>query len=711
MAKNEKQKVHDMILLVSNTERSSYDLLNVSGIDGTALSSLLLAMDDNDRLDVWAYLESKGVDITHLADEQTREFREYHLDYIYNTDTHEFTDVKAKMELENEKADKDTQTMEESGNWFEIYQLKDVEETRDFRFMAMDYLEMKGIAVTKGNYDLVYTAPLETGMNLERIFEKFNFDRPADFTGHSLSVSDVVVLHQDGQEKSYYTDSIGFREVPEFAIERADKVSYYVIGDLATWAENSPNRSALERFDNLEDAMTKFSQYKAETKEYSDDNARATLGVSIGGIEFDVLHVRHSENYLVQDFTLIKAAQDNSRFLEDLQTIHDVIGFDKTRLHREMTPEEIKNFVKRRFEYQLKSSGLDDVSLYMERFDSLYEQGKMEKLMPSINQKRIVEDIPFVEWDNPYFEAKEPEQVMDAIADPAKQKEQTVEPAPEKVITLWVAECGEFHNLGEFHEGITSVDEAISVWSKIPPERMNGIPSIGINIHTEGTEHYEDMEMDIVSGKVIDLEVLDYVPDITDNPKAIEVIEKLVDKLPDIEVRGSLEKWQAAFLAAEIDQLSFDYDPYQYRDTVEDRDEQIASIMEDIRNGNTGYLQDFLNALVSESVREGIADVFGQGVALDDSGAVQTARKAQELLDKLAEYKPLAKVEELEEQNYNMIDNVLNNGAGEKKQEQSRSRISVKEKLAEKKAVIEHREKPERALSKKEEERHTQREI
>lgn len=58
-----------------------------------------------------------------------------------------------------------------------------------------------------------------------------------------------------------------------------------------------------------------------------------------------------------------------------------------------------------------------------------------------------------------------------------------------------------------------------------------------------------------------------------------------------------------------------------------------------------------------------IADIFGQGTDLDDSEAVQTARKAKELLDRLAEYKPLVKIEELEEQNYNMVDNVLNNGA------------------------------------------------
>ena len=135
----------------------------------------------------------------------------------------------------------------------------------------------------------------------------------------------------------------------------------------------------------------------------------------------------------------------------------------------------------------------------------------------------------------------------------AMQKAIAEEVIPEKTVTLTVAECGEFHSLGEFHENIASVEEAIAVWKSIPPERMNGIPSIGINIHTEGTEHYEDVEMDILSGKVIDLEVLDYVPDITDDPKAIEVIAELIDKLPDIEVRGSLEKWQAAILASEID--------------------------------------------------------------------------------------------------------------------------------------------------------------
>lgn len=50
-------------------------------------------------------------------------------------------------------------------------------------------------------------------------------------------------------------------------------------------------------------------------------------------------------------------------------------------------------------------------------------------------------------------------------------------------VTLMVSECGEFHNLGEFYENIPTVEDAIAIWKQIPPERMQGIPAIGINVH------------------------------------------------------------------------------------------------------------------------------------------------------------------------------------------------------------------------------------
>ncbi|MBP3925982.1 MAG: nucleotidyltransferase, partial [Clostridium sp.] len=348
-----------------------------------------------------------------------------------------------KQELEDSEPNREAQLLYGNEGRFGIYQLKDTEETRDIRFMAMDYLEMKGIPVSRENYELVYTGELAEGMSLEDIFTKFNIDHPADFTGHSLSVSDVVVLHQDGENTSHYVDSVGYREVPEFTKETAlsaevseekdsvmetaaempegmaegsaqeepdaDKVSYYVIEDLSTWADGSPEKSRLERFDSLPEAMGKFAEYRGKDMEDKPDMARATFGVNVNGSEFDVIHVRNNENCLSLDFTHSKAAGESSRFMGDLQTLYDEVGFDKVRIHREMSPKEIKDFVKQRFEHQLKSSGLDDISLYMERFDALYEQGKMENLMPTANQKQIVEDVPFMEWENPYIDTSDRE--------------------------------------------------------------------------------------------------------------------------------------------------------------------------------------------------------------------------------------------------------------------------------------------------------------
>lgn len=112
-----------------------------------------------------------------------------------------------------------TQEAEPGKDTFTIYQLKRGNETRDFRFEPYDRLTAAGLAVDPANYDLIYTAPLAPDMTLEQIYERFNIDHPADFKGHSLSVSDVVVLHQDGQDAAHYVDSIGYRQVPEFLNE------------------------------------------------------------------------------------------------------------------------------------------------------------------------------------------------------------------------------------------------------------------------------------------------------------------------------------------------------------------------------------------------------------------------------------------------------------------------------------------------------------
>ena len=102
---------------------------------------------------------------------------------------------------------------------FLIYQLRNEDSTRDYRFEPYDRLQAAGRTVDKSNYTEVYTAPLAAGTTLEDIYRTFNVDHPADFKGHSLSVSDVVVLHQNGHDTAHYCDSVGFQQVPEFLRE------------------------------------------------------------------------------------------------------------------------------------------------------------------------------------------------------------------------------------------------------------------------------------------------------------------------------------------------------------------------------------------------------------------------------------------------------------------------------------------------------------
>ena len=118
------------------------------------------------------------------------------------------------------KAQETAQTAGQDKDTFSIYQIKGGDETRDFRFEPYDRLQAAGNVVDRANYELVYSAPLAPETSLEDIYTSFNIDHPKDFKGHSLSVSDVVVLHQDGQDAAHFVDSVGFREVPEFLQEQ-----------------------------------------------------------------------------------------------------------------------------------------------------------------------------------------------------------------------------------------------------------------------------------------------------------------------------------------------------------------------------------------------------------------------------------------------------------------------------------------------------------
>ena len=134
---------------------------------------------------------------------------------------------------------------------YTIYQISDdVEDRRDIIFENLEHLSERGLSVDPENYKEVYSGELADGTTLDDLFEKFNIDHPADYKGRSMSVSDVVVLHQNGEDKAYFVDSFGFTELPEFLREKEEVIS----SEQADISEETP--TATESEDNPDTPLT-----------------------------------------------------------------------------------------------------------------------------------------------------------------------------------------------------------------------------------------------------------------------------------------------------------------------------------------------------------------------------------------------------------------------------------------------------------------------
>lgn len=663
-----------------------------------------------------------------------------------------------------------------------IYQLKPNLELDSLRFEGTESLKRMGItkdnfdAIKPENYTLLYVGELselqkETqGATLEAIFEKFNLDHPEDFRGHSLSVSDIVVLHQNGQNTAHFVDSFGYTEIPDFLREQTpekeemqdtsghnvQKIEPEIDGDeiidlgdeteqvlaemkktLESEQETELAFSIADRFISIQevDGGYDYSIMGADYKEIDGgiyDNPDVTIREALHDILEDLKsqpdyngakgNIQREDELIPMDYDgLMEKAEEANRIIPE-STPSSVVADFRAKTGElfhdisEMNPEEIEETVKCHVQAKIDEYNIDativDVAVTGSRCRGLEHESSDLDVVVELSTAEREDDLfnafnegglhigevkvdinPITAQRTGTLETYLP-QVEEYLEGVRQAREQEKEKAE---VTLTVSECGEFHNLGECYENIPTVDEAIAIWKQIPSERMNGIPAIGINIIERGAEPFEDYEIDVLSGKRIDLGVLDYVPDIKNNPQAMEVITELVAKLPDMEIDGVMSEemearvWELRMpdlpqeeqLAVELDRLSYDYDTVLYHDSTRNMTENVSELAESIKQGDTGHLTTWL------------ADIISEGAVPEE------IKRATELLEKLTEYKPLAKIEEAEEQNYNMIDNVLNNGVGEKAQREENKRmeekptvrISLKSRLAEKKSQVEGQSK------------------
>ena len=706
-----------------------------------------------------------------------------------------------QAELSDNEINKEAKLLYGSSDKYGIYQLKHNPELDHLRFEGTESLKRMGItkdnfdAIKPENYELIYVGNLSElqeqteGEMLEAIYEKFNIDHPEDYRGHSLSVSDIVVLHQNGKNSAHFVDSFGFTGLSDFmqTLEGVKEQEAEIDTSGQDVQKSEPEKQELETSDNtLEDGDEiidlgdEKEQVLADMKKSLEIGEETELAFQIadryisiqevdGGYDYSIMGADYKELdgrvYDNPDVTIrealtdivddLKAAPDHNGAKGSIKEKDELIPIDYDGLMEkveeanevvpknqessiitdfraktnevfhdisEMNPAEIEETIKCHVqakidEYDIDATIIDavvvgsrcrglekdssdlDVVVELstnEREDDLFNAfnedglhiGEVKVDINPITAQRTGTLETYLPQAEKYLESIRQEREQELTQQMHTQGEMKKE---EVEVTLMVSECGEFHNLGEFYENIPTVEEAIAIWKQIPPERMHGIPAIGINVHRPGEENYMDDEVDLLSGNRIDLEILEHIPSITGEPKAMEVIAELVAKLPEMEIDGVMSEdmeakvWEkrmpdltpAEQLAVEIDRFSHDYDIYSYRNNNPNMTESVSEISEMIVQGNTEPITDWLNEVISEG-------------ALPDE-----MQRAKVLLEKLAEYKPLAKIEEMEEQNYNMIDNVLNNGAekaqreaNKKEQEQPAVKVSLKARLAEKKAQI-----------------------
>ena len=290
-------------------------------------------------------------------------------------------------------------------------------------------------------------------------------------------------------------------------------------------------------------------------------------GIHIGGIKVDINPITAQrtgtlENYLpqVEDYLEgVREARENEPI-----SIFNIRMNDEERWFKNTSGLDAEGLCKAYAECDKPFVEMEKYGERIEAADHAYiEQG--ERLDFSIEFNEETDQITIFDGEN--FEYK-------------GLRETLFPEQAEPEVTLTVAECGEFHTMGEFYENIPTVEEAVTIWKQIPPERMNGIPAIGINIHTPGTEVFEDVGIDILSGKRIDLDILEFIPDIKNSPQAMEVIAELVAKLPEMEIDGNMGEefeakvWEkrmpdltpAQQLAVELDRFTYDYDTAVYHD-------------------------------------------------------------------------------------------------------------------------------------------------
>lgn len=450
---------------------------------------------------------------------------------------------------------------------YEILQIKDGSNGEAYRFMGTRYIRQQQLPVNASDYESKYKGELKPGETLDTLYERFNIYRPDDFTGHSLSVSDVIVLESEGKKTPFYVDSFGFQKLENFFEERfvRTEAEKKIISDFREKTQKYfrpvDGRKAEEIENNVREYLHKkvreqglpiqFGEvllYGSRSRGTEKQTSDLDILVEYKGTsrEDDLFNLFHEDDFCIGgckvDINPIKEEKSGglTAFLQ--QAVY-------------FMESELAFSIADRYIYIQDATEGYDYTIYDSDFTEL-DGGVYDDLENSIYEAldEIVEDLKMQpDTDRIKGEITEESKLIPINLEEFEEALERSHYVPPEV-TYTVAECGEFHSIGRYRDDIKDVQEAIELWKEFQDSPLNGIPSIGILVHTPGQTDLEDEQLDMLSGQKIDLDMMQYYPVIYKEECAIEKICELIENLPEVGIIGKEpERISTELLLREMD--------------------------------------------------------------------------------------------------------------------------------------------------------------
>ena len=561
-------------------------------------------------------------------------------------------------------------------NRYGIYQIIDGSPGREYEFMDLNFIERHGYQVKKEDYELIYSDKMLYGDTLDSLYEKFNIAHPEDYTGHSLSVSDIVVLNENGNVKSYFVDSISFRELPDFlqlepelnqeelayrigdqffAIQVAtegydysfyDKEYKLVDGGILDNPDISMREAVqdileYEGLDQLERIPVDYDELQEKAKE----------------VEAEILKEARSQRKrvpVISDHRDSEAGLNGMSRSEIEETVWAIAQAEIMENDLDARIQAVRVYGSRTRDGLYNEESDVDVVIAYEgtvREDDLfsvlneagYKVGKMRVDMNPIRPDQTGTLEEFLEKSDRYLDEKTEQMKARGEYKPLAKVEELEEanynmidnvlnnmpPKKEPYLEYYAAECDEYHSLGKLYKS-TNLDEILAKYREIidDPTLSYYGNGMGIIYRDPNDTFYDEAEVSLVSRKSIRGDNLDDVAFLAALPMVHEALEKIVEAFPDfryyppkeLNVHYYPEKMTADELAAALNQLAEDFDFYDYHDNFSPEEDMVETVALELRCGYAHKYIPFLKDIVDEECEESL--------------------RAEELLEKLKAYQP-----------------------------------------------------------------------